>query len=172
MLLVVSDALLPKDIALNLYKSLVLAYLYYGDIIYQHTSMENLARLQMIQNNACRLITRDGKYASILVMHQDLELEFLVDRRLYHVYAFMLKFVKSLIVDRNIHDMFRSLEYQHDRNTGAQSRQDLIVAACGTRIGARAFSTYGAKTWNCLLMEVRESNTIETFGRKVWLSHT
>ena len=49
-----------QEICLNLYKSLVMPHLDYGDIVYMHTSNENLAKLQMIQNNACRLILREG----------------------------------------------------------------------------------------------------------------
>ena len=126
----------------------------------------------MIQNNACRMITRDGKYASVVGMHRDLELKFLTDRRVYHVSAFTFKFVKGLTVDMNIHGMFRALEYQHGRDTRAQSRNDFIVRVSRTRMGERAFSIYGSKVWNCLLVEVQETNTTETFTRKYWLTHS
>ena len=125
----------------------------------------------MIQNNACRLITQNGKYACIVSMHLDLDLKFLSDRRLYHVSAFMYKFHKGLITDRNIHDMFRTLDYQHGRDTRACAKNDLIVPVYRTRMGGQAFSIYGAITWNYLLLEIRESNTIETFTRKYWLVH-
>ncbi len=163
---------ITKDIALNLYKSLVVPYLDYAAIIYQHTSLENLARVQMIQNNACRLITRNGKYASVLGMHIELNLRMLVDRRLFQVSMFMYKFVKGDITDRNIQDMFRTLELQHGRNTRAQSRNDFIVPICRTRMGERAFSVYGAKTWNRLLLEIRGSNTTDTFTRRYWLTYS
>ena len=70
---------ITKDISLNLYKSLVLQYLDYVDLIYQHTSVKNLVRVQMIQDNACCIITRDGKYANVLGMHLNLELRFLAN---------------------------------------------------------------------------------------------
>ena len=162
---------ITKSIALNLYKSLVLPYIDYAAFIYQHTSAENLARVQMIQNNACRLITRNGKYASVVGMHMELELRMLVDRRLFQVSVFMYKFIEGHITDRNILDMFRTLEHQHGRNTRAQARKDMIVPVCRTKMGERAFSIYGAKIWNSLLLETRESNTVETFTRRYWLTH-
>ena len=159
---------ITKDIALNLYKSLVLPYLDYADIVYQHTTAENLAKVQMIQNNACRLITRDGKYANVVQMHLDSDLKFLVDRRLFHVSVFMFKYSKGWITDQNIHDMFRTLEYLHNRHTRAHDRNDLIVPATRIRMGEKAFSIYGAKTWNHLSVVIRECNTIDTFTSHYW----
>ena len=48
-----------RDIALSLYKSLVVPHFDFGDIIYVHTSNDNLYKLQVLQNNACRIILRD-----------------------------------------------------------------------------------------------------------------
>ena len=141
---------ITKDICLSLYKSLVLPHLDYADIIYMHTSAENLAKLQLIQNNACRLILREGRMTSVLQMHLSLELNTLCDRRIFRVSIYMFKCMKGLILDKNIVKMFDVLALQHGANTRAQQRNDLIVRQTRTMFGDRAFSVFGARMWNML----------------------
>ena len=82
---------IKEDTALQLYKSLVLPHYDYGDIIYMHTSEQNLLKLQYMQNNACRMILRADRFESIHAMHIGLGLTVLSDRRLFHISGFMYK---------------------------------------------------------------------------------
>ena len=83
---------------MNLYKSLVVPHIDYADIIYMHTSAVNLAKLQLIQNNACRLILREGKRASVMEMHFELKLNTLSDRRLFRISVYMFKCMLNIII--------------------------------------------------------------------------
>ncbi len=60
---------LTKKLTLLLYKSLVLPYLDYGDTIYCCTSQDNLRKIQLVQNKACRLILMVHKRTHVEDMH-------------------------------------------------------------------------------------------------------
>ena len=47
---------LDKSTSLIPYKSLVLPHLDYCDLVYMNTTVQNLIKLQLIQNGACRTI--------------------------------------------------------------------------------------------------------------------
>ena len=63
---------LDHSTSLTLYKSLVLPHLDYCDIVYMCTTVQNLNKLQLIQNGACRTILRAPKDTSVSEMHKDL----------------------------------------------------------------------------------------------------
>ena len=162
---------ITQEICLNLYKSLVMPHLSldYGDIVYLHTSNENLAKLQMIQNNACRLILREGGRTSILAMHLELKLNTLCDRHLFRVSVYMYKCMKGIIlVDKNLVNMFETLSLQHGVDTRAQRRDDLVVMQTRTLMGDRAFSIFGARIWNSLPENIRTSNSVLIFTNEYW----
>ncbi len=72
------------SIALTLYKSLVLPHLDYCDTIYMTSNQEDLNKLQLAQNVACRTLLLADKYEHIDAMHQELKLEKLEVRRKFH----------------------------------------------------------------------------------------
>ena len=143
-------------------------HLDYADIVYMQTSNENLAKLQMIQNNACRLILREGNRASILSMYLELKLNTLCDRRLSRVSIYMYKCMKGLILDKNLLDMFETLALQHGVDTRAQRRDDLVVVQTRTQMGDRAFSIFGSRIWNSLPENLRTSNSVLIFANEYW----
>ena len=121
---------LPQSSALLLYKSLVLPHFDYGDIIYCHTTQENLLCLQVMQNNACRMILRTNKYST-------LELNTLLERRLFHVSLTMFKIHKEIVVAPLLINVFVSLEDTHGGQTRAVGRNDLVVISTRRDPGVR-----------------------------------
>ena len=106
---------------------------------------------------------------SIVQMHLSLELNTLCDRRLFRVSMYMYKCVKGLILDKNIVEMFDVLALQHSTNTRAQQCNHLIVKQTRTMFGDRAFSVFGARVWNMLTDELRQSNSPLIFTNKYWI---
>ena len=106
---------------------------------YPYTTNENLAKLQMIQNNACRIILREGSRASILGMHHELKLNTLCDRRLFRASMYMYKCMNGFILDKNLINMFDPLALQHGVDTRAHRRDDLVIVQTRTQMGDRAF---------------------------------
>ena len=72
---------LTQPIALSLYTSLVLPHLDYCDIVYDCSSNQNLNRLQILQNSACRTILLVDADTHITDMHNRLGLLTLQSRR-------------------------------------------------------------------------------------------
>ena len=155
-------------IALQLYKSLVVPYFDFGDIIYQHTSNDNLFRLQVLQNCACRMILRTGRYASTSEMHNKLNITTLTERRLYHSAVFMFKIVKGLITCRTLRSVFITVDECHGVNTRAYSRGDLHIQASNTQFGERSIHIFGSRVWNMLPQVLRTLNTVQTFRTNYW----
>ena len=76
---------LTRKLSLQLYKSLVTPHIDYGDVIYISGNKESLAKLQLIQNKACRLILRAHKMTSTDYMHKEPSLMQLEPRREFHL---------------------------------------------------------------------------------------
>ena len=68
-----------------LYKSLVLLHFDYCDNVYECTSNENLHKLQLVQNSACRTLLLADMDMHIEDMHRDLGLPTLQQRRVLHL---------------------------------------------------------------------------------------
>ena len=159
-----------KDIALLLFKSLVLLHLDYGDIIYQHCSQDLLMRLQYVQNNACRMILLAGKYANVATMHRDLGLSTLLDRRLFHSCGFMYKIRNGQILAERLVILFEEIEEKHGRDTRSSERGDLVICQTRTNYGERSVKVFGSRIWNLLSLDLRNCKTFETFSRNYWKS--
>ena len=80
-----SREFLDRSTSLLLYKSLVVPYIDYCDLVYMCTTAANLAKLQVLQNTACRIILQADKDTRIDNMHRDLNLRTLKERRDYHM---------------------------------------------------------------------------------------
>ena len=84
---------LGKDLALHLYRSLVLPHYDYCDTIYMCANKDTLGKLQLVQNIGCRTILLADKRRHIADMHKELKLMPLSDRRDLHL---------SLLCHKNI----------------------------------------------------------------------
>ncbi len=65
---------LGQQLALSLYRSLVLPHYDYCSTIYMCANKETLQRLQLVQNIGCRTILLAGKHTPIAEMHKQLGL--------------------------------------------------------------------------------------------------
>lgn len=95
-----SREFLNLNTSLLLYKSLVIPYLYYCDVVYMVANESDLKMLQLIQNTACRTILLADKRTSVKDMHANLNLMPLSNRWNLH---FLTECYK------NVHDMNASL---------------------------------------------------------------
>ncbi len=142
-----------KDIALLPFKSLVIPYFDYDDIVYQHCSQDLLLRLQGIQNNACRMISLAGRYTSVAAMHLELGLNTLLERRVFHISGFMYKIRNGLIQAEKLVILFEEVEGTHNRDTRSSQRGDLVVLH--TRTKYRPVGLYNAAVKFCKVILTR-----------------
>ena len=105
---------LTKDVALLIYKSMLLPYLDYADVILHKTNEKETARLQTLQNKCLRICLGKDRYFSTAVSHKMADTPFLRDRRAAHVNNFMYvrKKNKSLLNIREIRTRAHDAPYQ------------------------------------------------------------
>ena len=89
--------------AIQIFKSLVLPYFDYGDIIYQGASIKTLDKLQSLQNRGLRICFGNRTLLNTAEMHREAKLCMLYTRRTHHVYNFMYKqkYNQIIIDNRN-----------------------------------------------------------------------
>ena len=159
---------ISQEMSLTLYKSILVPIFYYGDIIYQHTSEENLLRIQILQNCCCRIILKAPPLTHTVEMHVKLSLQTLAERRTYHCAVMMYKLIKGDSVCPLYENMFCKLEMQHGLATRAQERDDLIVNRVRTRFGEKQIEIFGARLWNTLPHDLRSCANLDLFKKYYW----
>ena len=130
-----------------------------------HTSQGNLHKLQIMQSNACRMVLRGGKFDNVLAMHNESDLDFLSERRTFHISGFMLKLINSLLKSRELADKFESIIDTHGVSTRVAGRHDLLVPITRTLYGPESIIVYGSKIWNLLPIILRKCKTIGAFTK-------
>ena len=80
-----SREFLDGSTSLLLYKSLIVPYIDYCELVYMHTNAANLDKLQKIQNSACWTILEVDNGTSIKYMHKELDLMTLSERCHQHL---------------------------------------------------------------------------------------
>ena len=82
---------LTKDVAIKVYKSMVLPYFDYGDVIYHTAGKGDLEKLQRLQNRCLKICLRTDMRQDTLRVHSLTSSNLLKERREAHVCNFMYK---------------------------------------------------------------------------------
>ena len=92
----------PKT--LDLYKTHVLPYVDYGDVLYDGANKGKLDELQKLQNQALRVALNVNLRYPVILLHQQAKLSNLSVRRQAHLRNFMFKQQKNeaLLNSRNV----------------------------------------------------------------------
>ena len=77
--------------ALQIYRSMVLPYFDYGDILYNCSSIRHLNKLHNLQNKGLKICFGHGTHLTVEEMHIEANLRMLQNRRIQHVLTFMFK---------------------------------------------------------------------------------
>ena len=80
---------LNNEVALLIYKSMLLPYLDYADVIFHKSNSSDLDKLQRLQNRCLRICLGHDRLFSTDRVHKLASVPFLVDRRKAHVLNFM-----------------------------------------------------------------------------------
>ena len=80
---------LNKEVAVQIYKSMLLPYLDYADVIFSNAGVTELDKLQRLQNRCLRLCLGQDRLYSADRAHKEAGVAFLKDRRRAHVLNFM-----------------------------------------------------------------------------------
>ena len=82
---------LTESSALLIYKTMIVPYMDYADVIYQQANAEDLDKIQRLQNRALKLCLRVAPRRETEIIHRTAKVPLLVNRRRSHVCNFMYK---------------------------------------------------------------------------------
>ena len=130
---------LNSEVALLLYKTVILPYFDYADVIFHRANVKETGRLQILQNKCLRTCLSKDRRFSKSGSHKLVDTAFLKDRREAHVNNFMYvrRGNKSLLNNRE------SRTRAHDAPLF-----DVVVPKC--EAFKRSIMYFGSLSWNCL----------------------
>ena len=138
---------LNDNVALQIYKSMLLPYFDYADIIFHKSNSGNLDKLQRIQNKCLLLCNRQVRNASTDRVHKLAGVPFLKDRRRAHLLNFMY-----------IRETRPELMNVREIRTRAHDAPLFNVAIPRCEAFKRSIGFFGAVEWNNLGVEHRNIN--------------
>ena len=135
---------LRNDVALQIYKSMILPYLDYGDVIFHKANSADLGRLQRLQNRCLKLCAGHERLFSTDLAHKRAAVPFLTDRRGSHLLNFMYKRKdrKDLLNVREIRTRAHDAPLFH-----------VMIPRCGAFMRSVGYS--GSIEWNKLAPDKR-----------------
>ena len=143
---------ISTEAAIQVYKSMIIPYFDYGDVLYHCSSTNLLDKLQKLQNRGLKICFGQGTDLSILEMHVRSNISLLQNRRVQHVYTFMYK-------QQTNYDIIDA----RDIRTRAH---DAILFITNRPFCEKYKSNvfyYGARLWNELPVYERKIDTYENF---------
>ena len=143
---------LKNETALQIYKSMLLPYFDYADIIFDKANLRDTDKLQTLQNKCLRICTgRDRRFDTDRA-HKIAHTPFLKDRRAAHVcnFTFKRKGNKELLNNREI-------------RTRAHDAPLFNVPIPRCEAFKRSVSFHGSKSWNSLNVVTRKTETYLKF---------
>ena len=143
---------LKNDSALQIYKSMLLPYFDYADVIFDKANLKDTGKLQTLQNKCLRICTgRDRRFDTDRA-HKLAHTPFLKDRRAAHICNFMFKRKgnKELLNNREI-------------RTRAHDAPLFNVPITCCEAFKRSVSFHGSKSWNSLNVETRKTDNYLKF---------
>ena len=153
--------LIPKSIAETLVSSLVMPKLDYCNALLSNIPKSQIRRLQIVQNNAARMIAKKGKRDSATQLLNSLHW-LPVDQRI--VYKMCCIVYKSL--NGYCPGYIRELLQIYVPNRSLRSSNDdskLITPVVHRKIGKQSFEYAAPAFWNSLPQAIRSSDTFASF---------
>ncbi len=155
---------LSQELALYLYKQLILPLLDYGDVLYDGTSQKNSHVIQKLQNAAFRRILKAPKLTPTQCLHDDLGMDRLHIRREKHICTEMYKIVHE-IHPISLKSYVQMLDNVSNRVTRQSSALALYICKPRLELTKRSFFYRGPILWNNLPVYVQEAPTLECFKK-------
>ena len=117
--------------------------------------------IQYIQNCAYRIIFRADIYTSVTVMHQELKLPTLRQRRTIHMAIECHNNIYNK--ESGLYSMFKQLDNTRVRRTRTTETNTMCIPRINSVVGRKAFSYRGPHFWNNLTSESRQIESKNSF---------
>lgn len=142
----------------------------YCSTVWSNTSKENIKKLQLVQNYACRIITGLKKYNHILETLKSLKWLHVKEKLLFNDLVMVYKCTNNLTPEY-LSEQFQYHSEIHQRDTRQEC--DLTLPKCTLATGQRAFAFCGAKIFNSLQdvpKVVRDTESLSGFKKRIFKS--
>ena len=159
--------LLDQSTLFIVINSLVFTKLFYCSSVWSGTSKANIAKLQLVQNFAARLLSGKKKFDHITPTLKHLKLLPVYDLLYIRDAVQMYKCMNGL-APSYLSELFCKRSSVHSYNT--RNSDHLQIPLCRTALAQKSFSYRGACTWNSLPDEVRNCKSVSSFKRKLKLN--
>ena len=146
---------LKNEVALKIYKSMILPYFDYGDIIYNTANKDRLEKLQRVQNRCLKICMNLDMRHDTDELHTLAEMPKLQNRRTAHINNFMYKRLSK----PNLRDT---------RNIRTRAHDAPLLKLNVPKVEAykRSIEYAGSLQWNNLPKEERNINSYEAFKKR------
>ena len=146
---------LRRENALLIYKSMILPYIDYADVILCEANKKDLDKLQKLQNKCLKICLEKNRRFNTGKSHRLAKVPFLNDRRAAHVRNFMYKRKDN-----------RALLNNREIRTRAHDAPVFNVPIPRCEAVKRSVCFHGSNEWNSLPAETRNIQEFEAFKRK------
>ncbi len=162
---------ISQNMSLQLFQSLILPHLDYGDIIYDAMGSQDAAKLQTVQNKCLRICLNAEPRSSAKQLHEQANFPLLSDRRKIHTSKFVYNGLHSRASD-NVNNMFTFVNETHVVNTRASTESVASVPHVNLQISKGNVAYRGPKYFNELPTDVRTAPSHKSFNSraKKWLA--
>ena len=143
---------LKDDSALQIYKSMLLPYFDYADIIFHKANTKEVGKLQTLQNKCLRICLGRERRFDTNRAHKLAKVPFLEDRRTAHACNFMFKRKDN-----------KSLLNRREIRTRAHDAPLFLVPIPRCEAFKRSVSFYGSSLWNELKVDIRNTVSYDVF---------
>ena len=153
---------LTKDTALTIYKTMLLPYFDYADVVFHKAKQTDLDKLQRLQNRCLRICLGHNRLYGTKRAHKEASAAFLKDRRRAHILNFM--YLRQARTDLlNVREI----------RTRAHDAPLFTVKVPRCEAFKRSVGYFGALEWNELPPDTRNVNPFLVFKyqRKLEMLH-
>ena len=157
--------LLYRSTLIYLIKAFVFCKLFYCSTVWSNTSNENIKKLQLVQNYACRIVTGLKKYDHITEALKSLKWLNVKKKLLFNDLVMVYKCINNL-TPNYLCERFKQRSEIHQRDT--RQKSELTLPKCRIAAGQRAFAFRGAKSFNFLPKFIRDTESLSGFKRRTF----
>ena len=147
----------------------VFGKLFYCSTVLSNTSKENIRKLQLVHNYACRIVTGlNEMYDHISEALKSLKWLNVKEKLLFNDLVMVYKCMNNLPPDY-FRERFQYRSEIHQRDT--RQKNDLTLPKCKIPTGQRAFTYRRVKIFNSLPKEIRNKKSLNLFRKKIFYEY-
>ena len=148
------------------YNSYILPILDYGCLVLGHCTVTHCTRILKLQRRAARIVLQADILTPSEFMFRELNWLPFFKRVNYHKCVLMYKSLKNIAPDY-LTERFMKVSETHNRQLRSADNDLLKVPYSRTKYYDNSFTVSGAKLWNSLPLNIRQSPSIDSFKCRI-----